>query len=349
VLRRARRRRRAARGGRGRAGPSPRRRARAPAARRRQAPADRGVVPQPGRVHGDERARSGARVQPLRARPGARRRAARRLGRRRDGRRLRRLPGRRRPRAAAPPERSRGRSRRRRCGRSRRRRCSTAPAPRRCWAPSRRCGRSRQAWSCGSRVRDRRRGRGPARRRRRRSRGGDGLAQLLDTLDELDVNGRDAVGATARPEACRPSRRGRPSGCGGPAASFDGYSPRASCSAGLEGEAAARERLGELRTVRDAARERYEQIGGTQAAVRINAADDRGRLSREDRRALIRATVERALVKPGPWGLACLCRVLRRVAAELREGGFGAALSLRSVGRGSHRASHASLLSRRTP
>jgi hypothetical protein len=55
-------------------------------------------------------------------------------------------------------------------------------------------------------------------------------------------------------------------------------------------------RLLELRQDRDRAREHLDQLGGQQAAVVINGADDWDRLSFDARRALIRATVERAAV-----------------------------------------------------
>jgi DNA invertase Pin-like site-specific DNA recombinase len=68
---------------------------------------------------------------------------------------------------------------------------------------------------------------------------------------------------------------------------------------GLEDEAAARERLTELRESRDEAQQRLDQRGGMVATVTINAATDWDRLSLDARRALIRATVERVTVSPG--------------------------------------------------
>jgi hypothetical protein len=68
---------------------------------------------------------------------------------------------------------------------------------------------------------------------------------------------------------------------------------------GLEDETAARDRLAELREVRDGAVERLEHLGGHRAVVTLNAADDWERLSLDARRALIRATVARARVSPG--------------------------------------------------
>lgn len=69
--------------------------------------------------------------------------------------------------------------------------------------------------------------------------------------------------------------------------------------AGLEGEQAAVERLAELREVRDRAQERVEHLGGQRSVVTVNAARDWDRLSLDARRALIRATVARAVVAPG--------------------------------------------------
>jgi DNA invertase Pin-like site-specific DNA recombinase len=69
--------------------------------------------------------------------------------------------------------------------------------------------------------------------------------------------------------------------------------------AGLEDETAVRERLGELRDARDAARDRLDQLGGRPASVTVSASADWDRLSLDARRALIRATVERVTVAPG--------------------------------------------------
>jgi DNA invertase Pin-like site-specific DNA recombinase len=68
--------------------------------------------------------------------------------------------------------------------------------------------------------------------------------------------------------------------------------------AGLEDEAAARERLGELRAVRDRAREHLDRLGGFRSAVTIRIADW-DLLTLDERRRLIRATVERVTVAPG--------------------------------------------------
>ena len=69
--------------------------------------------------------------------------------------------------------------------------------------------------------------------------------------------------------------------------------------AGFEDEEATRQRLAELRQARDDARDRLEHLGGTRAAVTVNAATDWERLTLDERRALIRATVESATVAPG--------------------------------------------------
>jgi site-specific DNA recombinase len=61
-------------------------------------------------------------------------------------------------------------------------------------------------------------------------------------------------------------------------------------------------RLLELRQDRDRARDHLDQLGGQQAAVVINGADDWDRLSFDARRALIRATVERATVSTNGRG-----------------------------------------------
>jgi DNA invertase Pin-like site-specific DNA recombinase len=69
--------------------------------------------------------------------------------------------------------------------------------------------------------------------------------------------------------------------------------------AGLDREQTAVERLGELRDARNAAQERLDQLGGQRAAVVVTIAADWDRLSLDERRALIRATVERVTVAPG--------------------------------------------------
>lgn len=69
--------------------------------------------------------------------------------------------------------------------------------------------------------------------------------------------------------------------------------------AGFEDESAMRDRLAELRLVRDDARIRVDQLGGSRATLTISADADWGRLDIEERRALISATVERVIVAPG--------------------------------------------------
>jgi hypothetical protein len=69
--------------------------------------------------------------------------------------------------------------------------------------------------------------------------------------------------------------------------------------AGLDGERAAVERLGELRDARNTAQERLDQLGGQGAAVLVTVAADWDRLCLDERRALIRATVQRVTVAPG--------------------------------------------------
>lgn len=67
---------------------------------------------------------------------------------------------------------------------------------------------------------------------------------------------------------------------------------------GLEDEPAAVERLRELRAVRDAARERAEQLSGLRAALTITV-DDWDYLTLDEKRAIIRANIDRAVVRPG--------------------------------------------------
>jgi Recombinase/Recombinase zinc beta ribbon domain len=74
-------------------------------------------------------------------------------------------------------------------------------------------------------------------------------------------------------------------------------------------EPAARQRLLELREARDAAQAHLDQLGGPRPALTINGAEDWGRLTLAERRALIRAVVARAVVRPG--------RGPDRVAVEL--------------------------------
>jgi DNA invertase Pin-like site-specific DNA recombinase len=64
-------------------------------------------------------------------------------------------------------------------------------------------------------------------------------------------------------------------------------------------EPATKDTLDGLRAKRDAAEEQLERLGGTDAAVVVTAAGDWEDLTLEERRALIRATVKRAVVVPG--------------------------------------------------
>ena len=91
--------------------------------------------------------------------------------------------------------------------------------------------------------------------------------------------------------------------------------------AGFEDETAARDRLAELRETRDGARARVDQLGRTRSTVTLNAAADWDRLSLDARRALIRATVERAQVAAGARRRPRHRRASRRVAAGPRRRG----------------------------
>jgi DNA invertase Pin-like site-specific DNA recombinase/exonuclease VII small subunit len=68
---------------------------------------------------------------------------------------------------------------------------------------------------------------------------------------------------------------------------------------GLEGEDAARERLQELREARDRARERYEDLAAAASPAITVSAGDWDVLTIDEQRALIRAVVDRAVVRPG--------------------------------------------------
>jgi site-specific DNA recombinase len=84
--------------------------------------------------------------------------------------------------------------------------------------------------------------------------------------------------------------------------------------AGLEDEQAARERLRELRTARDRARDRHDELLAASAPAITVTAGDWDLLARDERRALIRAVVERAVVSPG--------RGRDRISVEARAAGF---------------------------
>ncbi len=64
-------------------------------------------------------------------------------------------------------------------------------------------------------------------------------------------------------------------------------------------EPAARQRLLELREARDSAQAHLDQLGGPRPTVTINGAEDWNQLTLAERRALIRAIVARAVVRPG--------------------------------------------------
>jgi DNA invertase Pin-like site-specific DNA recombinase len=68
--------------------------------------------------------------------------------------------------------------------------------------------------------------------------------------------------------------------------------------AGFEDEAAARERLAELRQVRDDAQEKVDRLSGSGEGITINARDDWHRLSPEGRRDVIKATIRRIAISP---------------------------------------------------
>jgi DNA invertase Pin-like site-specific DNA recombinase len=69
--------------------------------------------------------------------------------------------------------------------------------------------------------------------------------------------------------------------------------------AGLEDEASAKTRLQDLRAARDQAVEEAEQLGHRRSAVTLNLARDWDRLTMTERRAIIQATVEVAVVGQG--------------------------------------------------
>jgi len=69
--------------------------------------------------------------------------------------------------------------------------------------------------------------------------------------------------------------------------------------AGLEDEAAARARLQELRVSRDEARDRHDQLAAASAPAITVSAGDWDSLTLDERRALIVAVVDRAVVRPG--------------------------------------------------
>jgi DNA invertase Pin-like site-specific DNA recombinase len=87
---------------------------------------------------------------------------------------------------------------------------------------------------------------------------------------------------------------------------------RVALGAGIEGEAATIERLAELRQARDNALEQLVELQDIDAAAFVVDVDaDWNLLTLEERRALIRAVVARAVVKPG--------RGLDRISIEARS------------------------------
>jgi len=72
---------------------------------------------------------------------------------------------------------------------------------------------------------------------------------------------------------------------------------------GLEDVEGTRERLLSLREARDEAQAQVDQLGGAPVAITVNAATDWDLLTLDERRELIRATVERATVAPGGRGV----------------------------------------------
>jgi site-specific DNA recombinase len=68
---------------------------------------------------------------------------------------------------------------------------------------------------------------------------------------------------------------------------------------GLDDVDATRERLSELREARDSARERYDQLRAASAPAVTVGAGDWDLLTFDERRALIRAVIDRAIVNPG--------------------------------------------------
>jgi hypothetical protein len=78
---------------------------------------------------------------------------------------------------------------------------------------------------------------------------------------------------------------------------------------GFEDVSETRERLIQLRQARDDAQARVDRLGGVGVALSINASADWERLTVDEKRSLIRATVQRASVSPG--------RGAERIAVDL--------------------------------
>jgi hypothetical protein len=68
---------------------------------------------------------------------------------------------------------------------------------------------------------------------------------------------------------------------------------------GLEDVDGTREKLAELRQAKDDAAARLDRLGGAGVAVTVNASADWDHLNLEEQRALIRATIQTAIVGPG--------------------------------------------------
>lgn len=70
-------------------------------------------------------------------------------------------------------------------------------------------------------------------------------------------------------------------------------------SRGSAARSLAIERLDELRAARDHAQERVDQLGSTRAAVTVSAFKDWDLLTLDERRSLIRATIDCVTITPG--------------------------------------------------
>ncbi|HTQ67262.1 MAG TPA: recombinase family protein [Solirubrobacteraceae bacterium] len=68
---------------------------------------------------------------------------------------------------------------------------------------------------------------------------------------------------------------------------------------GLEDVDGTREKLAELRGARDAAADQLDRLGGARVAATVNPSTDWNKLTRDEQRAFIRATIKSASVRPG--------------------------------------------------